>query len=227
MQVITIQTMGRSVRGLLTGVVLALLAACGGETPDRSVQQQVQNDSATATTTDETDAGQISTGTLVLMKTSLGDIELSLDAERAPLSVENFLAYADSGHYDGTVFHRVISGFMVQGGGFDANLQQKATQNPIENEAANGLKNVKYSIAMARTSVVNSATSQFFINVVDNAFLDHRDTSAAGYGYAVFGNVVSGMDVVDKIAAVQTGASGRFPSDVPVETVMIESVTRK
>ena len=203
----------------MISALFALVAACGNETPDRAAQN---SDSGAA----ESNAAKDS-GTLVVMKTSLGDIELSLDAEKAPLSVENFLAYADSGHYDGTVFHRVIADFMIQGGGFDENLQQKQTQNPIENEAVNGLKNVRYSIAMARTSVVNSATSQFFINVVDNAFLDHRDTSTRGFGYAVFGSVVSGMDVVDKIAAVQTGAAGNFRSDVPVETIVIESVTRK
>jgi len=145
-------------------------------------------------------------GTLVVMKTSLGDIELMLDDENAPLSVENFLAYTDSGSYEGTVFHRVIPGFMVQGGGFDEGL---------------------HTVAMARTSIVDSATTQFFINVADNAFLDHRDTSNAGYGYAVFGEVVSGQEVVDKIAAVETGAAGRFRKDVPLEAVVIESVTRK
>jgi len=166
-------------------------------------------------------------GTLVVMKTSLGDIELMLDDENAPLSVENFLAYTDSGSYEGTVFHRVIPGFMVQGGGFDEGLLQKETREPIKNEATNGVKNVKYTVAMARTSIVDSATTQFFINVADNAFLDHRDTSNAGYGYAVFGEVVSGQEVVDKIAAVETGAAGRFRKDVPLEAVVIESVTRK
>ena len=229
-----------TVKGLLIGTVLALLVACGGETPDRSAQ--VQNDSAAADTSAQVDAsgqadisaqvdtngqadtsGQTDTsedtGNLVLMKTSMGDIELSLDAEKAPISVENFLAYVDSDHYDGTVFHRVIAGFMVQGGGFDQELQQKDTRAPIQNEAANGLKNLKYSIAMARTQVWDSATSQFFINVADNAFLDEQ--------YAVFGSVVSGQDVVDQIAAVQTGAAGRFRSDVPVEAVVIESVSRQ
>jgi len=166
-------------------------------------------------------------GTNVVLTTTLGDIEIFLDAEKAPLSVANFLSYVDSGHYEGTIFHRVIAGFMVQGGGFDATMQQKPTQNPIQNEAANGLKNVKYSIAMARTGVVNSATTQFFINVADNAFLDHRDTSDRGFGYAVFGEVVAGKEVVDKIAATQTGAAGRFPKDVPVDAIIIESVRRK
>lgn len=199
-------------KALLLGAALVLVAACGGETPDRTAQ--VQNDAGAGNASASKDAG-----TLVLMKTSLGDIEISLDAEKAPISVENFLSYTDNGHYNGTVFHRVIAGFMIQGGGFDQNLQQKDTQDPIQNEAANGLKNVTYSIAMARTQVWDSATSQFFINVADNAFLDTQ--------YAVFGTVVSGTDVVDQIAAVQTGAAGRFPKDVPVETVVIESVSRK
>lgn len=153
----------------------------------------------------------------VLMKTSQGDITLELDRERAPVSVENFLTYADSGHYNGTVFHRVIKDFMIQGGGFDQNMRQKATLPPIKNEAQNGLKNRRGSIAMARTSVVDSATSQFFINVKDNTFLDH---GSRDFGYAVFGKVTAGMDVVDAIA---TSATGR--GDIPVEPIIIESVT--
>lgn len=153
----------------------------------------------------------------VLMKTSQGDITLELDRERAPVSVENFLTYADSGHYNGTVFHRVIKDFMIQGGGFDQNMRQKATLPPIKNEAQNGLKNRRGSIAMARTSVVDSATSQFFINVKDNTFLDH---GSRDFGYAVFGKVTAGMDVVDAIA---TSATGR--PDMPVEPIIIESVT--
>ncbi len=199
--------------GLAT--LLALLAACGGETPDRkpqSVQEVAQDDSPM---------------THVVLTTNMGEIELALDAEKAPISVANFLAYVDNGHFEGTIFHRVIPGFMVQGGGFDTEYQKKATLNPIVNEATNGLKNVKYSIAMARTSVVNSGSSQFFINVADNAFLDHRDTSAAGFGYAVFGRVVTGTDVVDQMAAVQTGAAGRFAKDVPVEAIVIEGARRK
>ncbi len=188
-------------------ICLAILTACGSETPSVAAAQP-----DTRTADDEP-------GTLVVMKTSMGDIELSLDAEKAPISVENFLAYADDGHYDGTIFHRVIAGFMVQGGGFDEDLQQKETRDPITNESANGLKNVKYSIAMARTQVWDSATSQFFINVVDNAFLDEQ--------YAVFGHVIAGTDVVDQMAAVQTGAAGRFRSDVPTEAIVINGVSRK
>jgi len=160
------------------------------------------------------------------IETSLGSIELALDAEKAPLSVSNFVAYAKSGHYDGTVFHRVIDGFMIQGGGFTADMVQKETRPPIRNEATNGLKNRRGTIAMARTMVVDSATCQFFINLKDNSFLDHRAPNPQMYGYAVFGNVTSGMDVVDKIAKVRTGSKGFF-QDVPVETVTIKKVSVK
>ncbi len=153
----------------------------------------------------------------VLMKTSKGDITLQLDRDRAPVSVDNFLTYVDSGHYNGTIFHRVIKDFMIQGGGFDANMRQKATLPPIKNEAQNGLKNRRGTIAMARTGVVDSATSQFFINVKDNVFLDH---GARDFGYAVFGEVIAGMDVVDSIAFTPTGAR-----DVPREAIVIESVS--
>jgi peptidyl-prolyl cis-trans isomerase A (cyclophilin A) len=159
----------------------------------------------------------------VLMQTSLGDIELELNADKAPVSVENFLGYVNSGFYANTVFHRVIQGFMIQGGGFDKDLLQKPTKAQIANEAGNGLSNKRGTLAYARTNVVNSATSQFFINHKDNAFLDHRDESAEGFGYAVFGKVVKGMDVVDKIAAVQTGTQ-KGMTDVPVKPVIILSV---
>jgi cyclophilin family peptidyl-prolyl cis-trans isomerase len=154
---------------------------------------------------------------VVIIKTSKGDIKVELDKEDAPISTDNFLAYVEDGYYDGTIFHRVINNFMVQGGGFTAEGQQKPTKAPIKNEADNGLKNDRGTIAMARTAVVDSATSQFYINLVDNDFLNNgiRD-----FGYAVFGKVVDGMDVVDAIAAVPTG-----PGDVPNETVVIESVT--
>ena len=158
------------------------------------------------------------------VKTSLGTIELALDAEKAPVTVSNFVGYAKSGHYDGTVFHRVIDGFMIQGGGFTKGLEQKQTRPPIKNEATNGLKNRKYTVAMARTGIVDSATCQFFINVKDNVFLDHRSPDPRGYGYAVFGMVTKGSDVVDKIAKVKTGNVGYF-SDVPLEPVVIEKVT--
>ena len=150
-----------------------------------------------------------------------GTIKIELDAAKAPKSVENFLAYVSKGHYDGTVFHRVIPGFMIQGGGFAPGMNQKATDQPINNEANNGLKNDKYTIAMARTNDPHSATAQFFINVADNGFLNHTAPSAQGWGYAVFGKVVAGTDVVDRIAAVKTGSRG-FHGDVPKEDVVIE-----
>jgi peptidyl-prolyl cis-trans isomerase A (cyclophilin A) len=162
-------------------------------------------------------------GPQVLIKTSLGEITVALDEDRAPLSVANFLAYVDAGFYDGTVFHRVIPGFMIQGGGLTADLEKKPTREPVENEARNGLKNERGTIAMARTRDPHSATAQFFINHGDNDNLDYP--SFDGWGYAVFGRVSDGMDVVDAIAEVPTGRrAGR--GDVPLETVTIESVTR-
>lgn len=162
----------------------------------------------------------------VLMQTSEGDITLALNRAAARVTVDNFLAYADDGHYDGTVFHRVISGFMIQGGGHDQELDEKTTRDPIPNEANNGLSNVRGSIAMARTGDPHSATAQFFINHGNNSRLDFRSETNRGWGYAVFGEVVSGMDVVDKIAALPTAAMGRFRSDVPQPLVVIESVRR-
>ena len=150
-----------------------------------------------------------------------GVITLELDAEKAPKSVANFLAYVAKGHYDNTVFHRVIPGFMVQGGGFEPGMKQKGTDKPIDNEANNGLKNDTYTIAMARTNDPHSATAQFFINVANNGFLNHTAISASGWGYAVFGKVVSGTEVVDGIKAVKTGNKGGH-GDVPVEDVIIE-----
>lgn len=156
----------------------------------------------------------------VKLTTSMGAITLELNKEKAPLSTENFVKYVESGHYNGTIFHRVIGDFMIQGGGFDKNLTQKPTNPPIKNEATNGLKNDNYTVAMARTGVVDSATAQFFINVKNNDFLNHA--GQANYGYAVFGKVIEGMDVVDKIKAVKVGPKGMFPTHVPEETVMIE-----
>ena len=157
----------------------------------------------------------------IKLTTNHGDITLQLDAEKAPKTVANFLAYVEAGHYDNTVFHRVIKNFMIQGGGMEPGMKQKDCQAPIENEAANGLKNKRGSIAMARTNDPHSATAQFFINVVDNDFLDFKSPSGQGWGYCVFGEVVEGMDVVDKIRAVKTGNKG-FHQDVPVEDVIIE-----
>ncbi len=159
----------------------------------------------------------------VQMDTSAGSIRIELDDEKAPVSVANFLAYAKKGHYDNTVFHRVIKGFMIQGGGFEPGMKQKGTDKPIANEAKNGLKNAKYTLAMARTSDPHSATAQFFINTTDNGFLDN-DRAQDGWGYAVFGKVVAGNDVVDAIERVRTGRKG-FHDDVPLDDVVITRVT--
>lgn len=164
--------------------------------------------------------------TTVLMETSEGNIVLELNRAAARVTVDNFLAYADDGHYDGTVFHRVISGFMIQGGGHDQTLAEKPTRDPIPNEANNGLSNVRGTIAMARTNDPHSATAQFFINHGDNSRLDHRSETSFGWGYAVFGKVTQGMDVVDRIAALPTAAQGPFGRDVPQPLVVIESVRR-
>lgn len=158
---------------------------------------------------------------MVTLHTNFGPITLELDAKAAPETVANFMQYAKDGHYDGTIFHRVIDGFMIQGGGFTADMDQKPTRAPIQNEAQNGLKNVAYSIAMARTPDPHSASSQFFINVGDNGFLDFRAANAQGYGYCVFGKVTAGQDVVDRIRKVRTGSRAGH-QDVPVEIVVIE-----
>lgn len=158
---------------------------------------------------------------MIKLHTNFGPITLELDAKAAPETVANFVQYAKDGHYDGTIFHRVIDGFMIQGGGFTADMDQKPTRATIQNEAQNGLKNVAYSIAMARTPDPHSASSQFFINVSDNAFLDFRAANAQGYGYCVFGKVIEGQDVVDRIRKVRTGMRAGH-QDVPVENVVIE-----
>lgn len=174
----------------------------------------------TACTLTTTSLAMAATGeTFVKLVTSEGNIELSLDNKKAPITTKNFIKYVEDGYYNGTTFHRVIPGFMIQGGGFTADLQQKQTREPIKNEADNGLRNLKGTIAMARTSDKDSATSQFFINVADNAFLDHGQRD---FGYAVFGKVVKGMDVVDKISQVQTRNIGPY-QNVPVKTVTILS----
>jgi len=158
----------------------------------------------------------------IVLQTSEGRIMLRLDPDKAPETVRNFLGYVEAGHYDGTIFHRVIPGFMIQGGGFTAGFQQKPTRSPVSNEADNGLKNRRGTIAMARTMDPQSATAQFFINVADNEFLNFQNPTPRGYGYAVFGEVVEGMEVVDRIVAIPTGPAGPFPSDVPRTTVLIE-----
>ena len=158
---------------------------------------------------------------MIKLTTNHGTITLELDAEKAPKTAANFLAYVEAGHYDGTIFHRVIDGFMIQGGGMGVGMKEKKTNAPIENEAGNGLKNDRGTIAMARTSDPHSATAQFFINVKNNDFLNHTAPSGQGWGYCVFGKVVEGLDIVDKIKGVKTGNKG-FHQDVPVEDVIIE-----
>ena len=181
--------------------------------------EETKNDQITNDETSSNDEAVEKKGgnPVVIIKTTKGDIKVELDREKAPISTDNFLAYVEDGYYDGTIFHRVINNFMIQGGGFMADGQQKPTKAPVKNEADNGLKNKRGTIAMARTGVVDSATSQFFINTVDNDFLNHGKRD---FGYAVFGKVVDGMDVVDAIAVVPTG-----PGDVPDDQIVIESVT--
>jgi len=171
-------------------------------------------------------AAEAKNPTLVI-ETSLGNVKVELFQKEAPISVKNFLDYAKSGFYEGTIFHRVIPGFMVQGGGFTTDMQQKQTKAPIKNEAANGLKNDRGTLAMARTNVVDSTSSQFFINVADNSFLNHKPGAGAqGYGYAVFGKVIEGMEVVDKIVAARTGMRNGM-GDVPLQPILIKSVEQK
>lgn len=194
---------------------LALNMACGkGEKKEAGKIEEITQKPIAVTDT---------TNPIVLMKTSMGDIELELNTQKAPKTVANFLSYVQDGFYDGTIFHRVIGNFMIQGGGFTPDMKQKETKPPILNEAGNGLKNLRGTIAMARTPEVNSATSQFFINVVDNPNLDHKDETPKGFGYAVFGKVIKGMDVVDKIKEVKKTAK-RYHQNVPVEPVIIQSM---
>ncbi len=161
---------------------------------------------------------------MITLHTNFGDIKVELDFDKAPKTAENFKQYAEDGFYNGTIFHRVIDGFMIQGGGFDKDMQQKETRAPIENEADNGLKNENGTLAMARTMDPHSASAQFFINVKDNGFLNHTGKNTQGWGYCVFGKVTEGMDVVEKIKGVKTGNHGQH-QDVPVESVIIENVT--
>jgi peptidyl-prolyl cis-trans isomerase B (cyclophilin B) len=158
---------------------------------------------------------------MIRLHTTMGAIDIELDEKRAPETAKNFVEYVNSGHFSNTVFHRVIDGFMIQGGGFEPGMKQKPTRTPIKNEANNGLKNERYTVAMARTSDPHSASAQFFINVADNDFLNHTGQNPQGWGYCVFGKVVGGQDVVDRIKSVKTGKSG-FHSDVPLDDVVIE-----
>lgn len=162
----------------------------------------------------------------VVLNTSMGNILVELDPGRAPQTVDNFLTYVDDSYYNGTVFHRVIDGFMIQGGGFTADFKRKTTRAPVSNEAYNGLRNSRYTIAMARTNAPHSATSQFFINSANNSNLDHTDTSSRGWGYTVFGRVVEGFEVVDAISATRTSSGGPFSRDVPITTIVINSAER-
>lgn len=184
--------------------LLTIFSGCDGGSDTKTVTEQKQGEN-----------------TLVNISTNYGDIEVQLFDNEAPVTVENFLSYVKEDFYSGTVFHRVISGFMIQGGGFTTEMNQKETKEPIKNEAGNGLKNERGTLAMARTSDVNSATSQFFINLTDNEFLDH---GVRDYGYAVFGKVTGGMDVVDKIASVETRTSG-YMQNIPAEPVIINSIS--
>lgn len=197
----------RLVRGLaLVGMIPLVSLSAQAASPSNSTQKQ--------------GVTSMSTAPRVKMSTNQGDFIISLNAEKAPKTVANFLAYVKDGFFDGTIFHRVIDGFMIQGGGFEPGLKQKPTKAPVENEANNGLKNNKYTLAMARTSDPHSATAQFFINVANNDFLNHTAPTAQGWGYAVFGEVVEGQDVIDKMKGVPTGNSG-FHQNVPTNDVVI------
>ncbi|MDH5544681.1 MAG: peptidylprolyl isomerase [Gammaproteobacteria bacterium] len=197
------------VKFLLSVLVIPALVACGED-----ITQGDHKDTKSGSVADA----------CVELKTTKGDIQLRLNRAEAPQSVSNFLSYAGSGFYEGLIFHRVISGFMIQGGGFDQLFNQKQTNAPIENEANNGLQNLRGTISMARTSDPHSATSQFFINLVDNSFLNYSAETTRGWGYAVFGKVIQGMSVVDSIGASATGANGPFAQDVPLEEIVINSV---
>jgi cyclophilin family peptidyl-prolyl cis-trans isomerase len=198
---------------LFLASVLALSLSCAG----RKAPEAAPEPEAAPAVVEEVE------NTMVVIKTNHGEIEVELFDEQAPITVANFLRYADEGHYDGTIFHRVIPGFMIQGGGFDQSMTQKPTHESIKNEADNGLKNETGTLAMARTAVVDSATSQFFINVKDNSFLDH---GSRDFGYAVFGRVSSGTEVVSKIESVPTTQQGPN-ADIPTDAVIIESISRK
>lgn len=204
-------------RGMRIAFVVWLVAGCG-RVPDRATEAK---DAAASVRTEAPGAPALPSGAVI--RTSLGEIEIELFGDRAPLTVRNFAEYAKEGHYNGTLFHRVIPGFVIQGGGFTPDLREKPTRPPIRNEASNRVSNRRGTVAMARTPDPHSATAQFFINLADNLALDHRAPTPEGYGYCVFGRVVRGMETVDRIAAVPTGAIG--PSEaMPLQPVRIESV---
>lgn len=188
--------------------------------------QATQTPAPSATAAQMSSANPAPGNPVVLVETSLGDFTVELFQDRAPVSTANFLQYVADGFYRGTIFHRIVPGFVIQGGGFTPNMEEKPTRPPIQNEATNGLRNLRGTVSMARTRALRSATSQFYVNLADNAQLDHRGFSPGEFGYAVFGRVIAGMDVVDRIAAVKTQSSG-VNQDVPVDPVVIKSVTLK
>jgi len=205
---------------LILSLAILTLSACSSQ---NSAENSVPSSKTKAQT--ETPVKQDMNTGYVDIQTNLGHIIIQLDASKAPKTVENFMQYVTDQYYDGTIFHRVIKDFMIQGGGFTTELHKKSTRAPVINEADNGLKNLRGTIAMARTQEPHSATSQFFINHIDNSFLDHKSKTTRGWGYTVFGKVVSGMDIVDKISAVKTGARGPFGRDVPLNDVIIEHIS--
>jgi len=213
-------------------IPLFFLSACGGGSSTQAGAAPVSKDSGltvgapSAANAESVASDQATHGISVVMVTNFGDITLQLDSDKAPITVANFLGYVDAGHYEQTIFHRVIPGFMIQGGGFSATYKRNETKLPILNEADNGLVNDRYTIAMARTSVVHSATDQFFINMVDNPFLNYRGPTVDAWGYTVFGRVTSGFNVIEEIASVTTGAGGPFATDAPVESGVIVRVER-
>ncbi len=200
---------------IVLGTLLAGMALIG----------HASNDETEAAASESTSAGAVVPG-MVIIETSKGNITVELNAALAPVSVDNFLSYVDDGFYNGTIFHRVIDGFMIQGGGFTEGFERKTVNAPIKNEANNGLANQRYTLAMARTNAPHSATAQFFINTVDNPYLDHKDTSARGWGYAVFGRVIDGVETIDSISTVETGPGGPFSRDAPVEPIVIKRIKR-
>lgn len=211
---------------IIFGVLLLSVLLAADVTADVSANQIegeiIMTEEITTETATEAVENEVAANPIVIMKTGIGEIKIELYPNEAPITVENFLAYVNEGFYNDTIFHRVIPGFMAQGGGFVSGMSQKDTKAPIKNEAANGLKNDRGTLAMARTSVVDSATAQFFINVVDNGFLNYQNDTPNGFGYCVFGKVIEGMDIVDKIVSVPTTTMGYF-ADVPQEDVVIIS----